>query len=67
MLCLPVEIERIEKVCGSNLTPLKHSNWMDENDVWQARLFDSAQMDVSDGDKLLIDQGEIVEHTKCHS
>jgi hypothetical protein len=33
--------------------------WFDDNDVWQAKLFDSASMNVSDGDILTINRGEI--------
>jgi hypothetical protein len=35
--------------------------WFDDDDVWQARMFDSADMDdVNDGDVLTIEKGEIV-------
>ena len=36
--------------------------WQDYDDAWQSRLFDSAQMDVNDGDCLIIDQGEVARH-----
>jgi hypothetical protein len=46
-------------VKGAKLTV----GWMD-GDAWRARLFDSDTMDVLDGDTLLIDCGEIVEHRR---
>ena len=33
--------------------------WFDDADVWQARLFDSANMDVVEGAVITIDRGEI--------
>jgi len=36
-----------------------------DGETWRAKLFDSTEMDVEDGDVLTIDQGEIINHKKC--
>ena len=41
--------------------------WMDPNNAWQAKLFDSAEMDLEDGDRVEVDLGEIINTIKARN